>query len=197
MNVAKARCDRVSAIALLQANGRRGDRGGGEAFQKGSMGAGTAGGSNFATLLQSAGYVEVFMPRMSDDARHTLSLVGTDSAVSIVPRLQPPDYLSAEQRAEFVRLVDAMPADWFSAGSLALVVQLVRHTVMAKRIAARLEEVVAAGDGAAIGKLVGIQNQESRTIKGLMTSLRLSPQSTSPRFHKASKLVNVPSPWGG
>ena len=135
------------------------------------------------------------MPRVPATASGVVKLV------SKVERLRPPNELTDEQREEFIRIVDKMPADWFSAGNVPALVQLCRHIVMARRFAQLIEEIIS-GPGemhvklAAMESLAKAQQQESRLINSLMASLRLTPQAIQPSRTSPQKLQQLRnSPW--
>jgi hypothetical protein len=156
------------------------------------MGADTAGGSNFANLQFRK---DGCMPRVSATASSIVKLI------SRTERLHPPEELTEEQRDEFIRIVDKMPADWFTPANQAGLVQLCRHVVMARRFAQLIEEIISSPGEmnvklAAIESLAKAQQQESRLINSLMTSLRMTPQAIQPSRTSPTKLQQLQiQPW--
>ncbi len=67
------------------------------------------------------------MPRISRDAADVLQLVANKHPAEVVARLVPPSELTKEQREEWLRVVDTMPADWFVPGNAAALAQYCRH----------------------------------------------------------------------
>jgi hypothetical protein len=142
------------------------------------------------------------MPRISEVGRQTLEIVSEmqsrESPVEIVKRLRAPDgELTDEQRAEFERVVNCMPADWFCAGNLAMLVAYARHVILARRVSEAIDAAMKAGRSEGLDELLRAQSRESRMICQLMTSLRLTPRAVAPRAVSARKLLQVPSPWAG
>ena len=88
------------------------------------------------------------MPRVSRGAkssREIFTVVNPDN-VEVVRRVRVPLELTDEQATEFQRLVSVMPAEWFCPGNLAMLTQLSRHVIMARRIAQKLEHAISDAD---------------------------------------------------
>ena len=85
------------------------------------------------------------MPRKSNMSREILT-IATDGNVEVVKRVRPPMQLTDEQAAEFQRTVSVMPAEWFCPGNTALLAQLSRHVIMARRIAQMIERAILAAE---------------------------------------------------
>src|SRR5262245_10306201 len=95
-------------------------------------------------------------------------------------RLQPPSSLNKEEAAEWSKIVNAAPADWFSDSNTGSLEQYCRHVVAARRIA-RLIETFTSKPGYNQDhyfKLARQQLAETKMIRGLMTSMRLTHQSS-------------------
>lgn len=138
------------------------------------------------------------MPRPSQVGLQTLQLV-KDSPLEVVKRLRPPAELTPEQKEEFIRVVDSMPADWFAPGHTAALVQYCRHVIMARKVAQVIDAMMLSEDidPIKISELVKRQEAESRIIGKLMTMLRLTPQSIEPPKVSAKRLRQKAedSPW--
>jgi hypothetical protein len=143
------------------------------------------------------------MPRISQDAKTTLQVIENTRmpSVEVIRRLRPPPDLTDEQREEFMRIVSEMPAEWFTSGNRALLTQYCRHVVTARRLAALIERLVSGGedkvDAEALEKLIRAQAAESKIIKVLMTSLRMTPQAVAPPVISNKRLQQIESPWSG
>lgn len=138
------------------------------------------------------------MPRPSQVGMQTLQLV-KGAEIETIRRVRPPNELNVEQREEFRRIVDSMPADWFAPAHTALLAQYCRHVVMARKVAAYLEMRMLREDGdpLEISELVKRQEAESRIIAKLMTALRITPQSIAPPRVSAKRIRHGgESPWG-
>jgi hypothetical protein len=103
----------------------------------------------------------------------------TPRPVEVFPRLALPPELSGDEAEEFLRLINAQEAGWFAAGSVALLVQLCRHTIQARRLAELIERAVGQpGTGWDYYRQLLVQQRgESAAIAALSTKLRLSAQS--------------------
>jgi len=101
-------------------------------------------------------------------------LVLAAQRLDTMERLRPPRGLSPGQRDVWWLIVSGHPADWFDAGSVALLVQLCRHVVMSHHVA---EMVAQAADKHELLELLKEQRGESDMIRKLSSSLRITPQS--------------------
>ena len=148
------------------------------------------------------------MPRASRGAKASREVftVVTPGNVEVVRRVRAPLELTDEQAAEFQRTVSVMPAEWFCPGNTALLAQLSRHVITARRIAQMIERaILAAEDDTVEGRAAGrqvfelekMQLRESAMISRLMTQLRLTPQAVAPRGVSAKAVHEVESPWSG
>ena len=120
----------------------------------------------------------------------------SENSVEVYRRLRAPKELGPEAREEFSRVVSHTPAELLPPGSLAALVQYCRHVVMARKIAERLEEAIAVGNGEHIEILAKAQARETKAIGYLMSALRLTPQSLGPGMRAAAKrAVVIQNPW--
>lgn len=138
-----------------------------------------------------------------------LSVVQT--GVEECRRPQPPQDLSAEQRMEWLAVVNRLPADWFQPETWPLLAQYCRHVVAARRVAelvstlememlrepAEGESKVGLMLGAtkAMDRLLKMQEREGRAMSSLATRMRLTQQSTYDP--KTKKPPQVKRPWEG
>jgi hypothetical protein len=90
----------------------------------------------------------------------------------------PPEIIG-EEAEEYVRIVNAYPADWIEPAAVPLLVQFCRHVVQARRVAEVLERVVGQQETqmAFYSDLLKEQRAESASLASLATKLRLTPQS--------------------
>ena len=142
------------------------------------------------------------MPRPSRFSREEKLMVVTPGNLEVIKRVRAPVELTQEQTIEFQRMVSVMPAEWFCPGNVAMLCQLSRHVIMARRIAQLIEIAVSdAEDDPAAGKRVfeleKMQLRESAMISRLMTQLRLTPQAVQPRGISVKATQQVESPWSG
>ena len=124
--------------------------------------------------------------------------------VRVEPPLQPkpPADLTAEQAAEFVSIVNYMPANWFGQESVGILAAYCRHSAnarfIAKEIAAFRPEWFRADNGLdRYEQLTKIQDRQHRTMATLASKMRLS-QSSRTKLSKA--ITNAPTageiqPW--
>jgi hypothetical protein len=135
------------------------------------------------------------MPRTSQAALAAFEVI--PNTVEVIRRVRPPAELTDEQRAEFERVVGQTPAEWFTAGNVAMLVQYCRHVVTARRIAEQIEAAILDGKADELEKLVRAQDAQSKALNQLMTSLRLTPRSVEPRNQSVNRLKQTESPWRG
>jgi hypothetical protein len=142
--------------------------------------------------------MDAIMPRTSQSALTTLEVVeSASSSVEVVRRVRPPDELTHEQRVEFLRVVGEMPAEWFTTGNTAMLVQYCRHVVTARRIAELIEAAISEGKAEELDKLVRAQDAQSKMLNTLMTSLRMTPRAVAPSTVSQKRMQQIDSPWRG
>jgi len=119
---------------------------------------------------------------------------------SVVPingldRPKPPSTLTDEQQAIWVKVVDALPADWFRPEAIEVLVMYCRHAVTARRVADLIKRMEAEVDFdvAEYDRLLKMQEREGRALSSLATRLRITPQAT--RDSKSKKPSQVKRPW--
>lgn len=100
-------------------------------------------------------------------------------AVGVVQRPDAPLDLTPEQSEVWNRVVDAMPADWFSPENHPLLSQYCRHVVDARRIAQLIDQECARSDldVGEYDRLLKMQHQQSSALKALAASMRLAQQA--------------------
>ena len=129
-----------------------------------------------------------------------LTVIGAAGIVA-TRRPDPPADLTAEQADAWREIVNAHPADWFTAGSRPVLAQMCRHITAARRVAgwlARLEADADDFDGDLWLRLLARQEAEGKAVAALATRLRLTPQSRyGPRaaHTAASRSPEGPKPW--
>jgi hypothetical protein len=106
------------------------------------------------------------------------------AAVTVIPgqRPQPPAELTKEQGDEWKSIVATKPADWFSRDSQAILCELCRNIVMARRIAEQVDafpmDMLTTEEGLDRYKtLSALVERHGRIIASLSTKLRCTPQS--------------------
>jgi hypothetical protein len=100
-----------------------------------------------------------------------------------VERAKPPHDLTDEEIVEWVRVVDAEPADHFTPSTLPLLTQYCRHIVSARQAREWRERAENIAD---LDKCLAMQDRESRALAMLATKMRLSQQSTT--NHRGNKI---------
>jgi hypothetical protein len=111
--------------------------------------------------------------------RSMASLMVPHNPTEIVQRPDAPYDLTDEQSEEWRAVVSTMPPDHFMRGNYALLSQLCRHVVSARRIAQLIEQCAKEKnlDRKELGALLQLQATESAAITRLMRSMRLTQQS--------------------
>jgi hypothetical protein len=106
------------------------------------------------------------------------------SAITRIPgqRPPPPAELTKEQAEEWRGIVSTKPVEWFSRDSQAILCELCRNIVMARRIAEQIDafpmEMLSGEEGLNRYKTLGaMAERHGRLIATLSTKLRLTPQS--------------------
>lgn len=122
---------------------------------------------------------------------------------------EPPEELSAEERAEWVKFTGRMPIDWFPPETWPMLAQLCRHICQARWVGQCLQEVRAGlldpTDDDALTNLMKLQSlhdREGRAMTAMMVRLRLTSQQRIPDADVADRArerikdehVEVP-PW--
>jgi hypothetical protein len=130
-------------------------------------------------------------------SREMLAVVSPDN-VEVIRRVRVPLELTDEQAAEFQRVINSMPSEWFCPGNVAMLTQYCRHVIMARRIGQMIErEILKPDSERRVERLISIQRAESNIISKLMTQLRLTPQAVQPRGISVMRTHQAESPWSG
>lgn len=98
---------------------------------------------------------------------------------SVIERPVAPDDLNDEMKAEWIAVVNRMPADWFTRETHSILAQYCRHVVAANRVAQLIQQWEN-DDGFDIGdydRLLKMQEREGRAISALATRMRLTHQA--------------------
>ena len=119
-------------------------------------------------------------------------------SAEVMERPAPPHDLLDEHVEIWRGVVDALPADWFTADNIPLLSQYCRHVVDARRVSELIE--LATGDPDLCVKdyerLLKMQQRESQIIATLATKMRVSQQSTT--NHRGNKeKPKARKPWEG
>lgn len=123
-------------------------------------------------------------------------MVAAPVPLDTVPRQPPPHDLNDEECEVWVKVVNDLPADWFSPATVPLLAQYCRHVIQAKRIAELIERATGDPDLSVIAYelLLRMQGRESRTIAALATKMRISQQATT--NHRGNKQTPTKrKPW--
>jgi hypothetical protein len=126
------------------------------------------------------------------------------SVVRVMPaeRPAPPADLCPEAAEEWVAIVARMPPDFFMREMHALLAQFCRHTVTSRLIARLIDTVPseALHDWAQLqryGRLLAMQDRESKALANLATRMRITNQSryTTRSAATASRKSVSSKPW--
>jgi hypothetical protein len=104
--------------------------------------------------------------------------ISSVTPLGAVDRQKPPHDLTDEEVEVWQSVVNAEPADWFSASTVPMLAQFCRHVVCARQIAELRERFAKKKDLDAYEKLLAMQARESRSIASLAANMRISQQST-------------------
>jgi len=126
-----------------------------------------------------------------------LTVIGP-RGIETIKRPDPPEELTDEQAREWQEIVNRMPADWFPRETHCLLIQLCRHNVEGRHIAAMIARMKAAPKEEFVlqdyNRLLNMQERESRAIASMTTKLRLSHQATK-RQERTAKSTMHRRPW--
>ena len=121
------------------------------------------------------------------------------TAVDSLGRIAPVSCLTPPQKAVWVKVVNARPADWFGEEHIELLKQYCRHSVQSDILADEIskfdpkwlddEEGLKRWD-----KLHNMQDRETKAINTLARSMRLTQQSLI-RADKVVKSQKAKKPW--
>lgn len=100
------------------------------------------------------------------------------SPLSVMPRMSPPDSLSASQKDIWHAVVAPLPADWWDASNAPLLLEYVRAVDMCNLLSLQIEATLAEGDPVALKDLLKLRDMESRRATSLATKMRISQQAT-------------------
>jgi len=111
------------------------------------------------------------------------------------PRAKPPADLTKEQAAEWLLIINRLPADWFQVETLPLLAAYCRHIVQARRVASLIQAAETSDefDIHEYDKLLKMQERESRALATLSVKMRLSQSTTYDKSKK--KPVQTRKPW--
>ena len=125
------------------------------------------------------------------------------SVLDRVPRLKPLPELSHAEVEVWKSVVNGKPADWFSSDTAGVLIQYCRHFVHARNIAGLIEKALSDTDPDTglptlnmddYGRLLKMQALESREIRMLATTLRITPHSQT--NHRGNKKPSTSrKPW--
>ena len=136
---------------------------------------------------------------MAERGKKSVASLAVASTVGIDRRLAPAADLTAAQKAVWVSLVNARPADWFGDEHIGMLAQYCRHKVQSDLIAQQLEQFDPAwlvdDEGLKrFDKLGAMLERETRAMNALMRSMRLTQQSLV-RADKAVQTSKGKKPW--
>lgn len=131
---------------------------------------------------------------MDRPGRVSAAALAVVQPVEISERPAPLSELTVEEKQEWKRVLNDLPADWVTPSTYGLLLQLCRHQVQARRVA-QLIENLASGDDLSteeFDRLLKMQERESRAIASLATKMRISQQSSYDKSKKKPKMTRKP-----
>lgn len=125
-------------------------------------------------------------------------MIAALAPVETIERQRPPHDLTDEEVEVWAAVVNSEPADWFSPATVPVLAQYCRHVIQARRIGQLIERATS-DQALEIGdydRLLKMQERESRAIKSLATTMRISQQATT--NHRGNKRPSAArKPWEG
>jgi hypothetical protein len=124
----------------------------------------------------------------------SLTVVASNPTQAIA-RPQPPAELTKEQAAEWLAIVNRLPADWFPRETHPILVSYVRHIVEGRHIAQLISNMTDAKtiDVDEYDKLLKLQERETRAMTACARSMRLTQQTTYLPTKQKPNVVD--NPW--
>ena len=110
--------------------------------------------------------------------------------------IKPPHDLTGQETEVWVAVINAEPADHFSASTAPLLAQYCRHVISSRRVAKLIERMV--GEELSIrdyNELLHMQERESRILATLATKMRISQQSTTNHRGNKNKPTQARKLW--
>jgi hypothetical protein len=124
------------------------------------------------------------------------------AALSVVPppspdtRPAPPPGLTARQKRDWARIVEAMPAIWFDRPTEQdMLVAYLSHAAEARK----LERMIRRVDTSRLdtwSKLLFMRREETKAMANTATKLRLTPQSRWAPSVAQTAVAKLQNPWG-
>jgi len=115
--------------------------------------------------------------------------------IARLARPEPPSELTDEQAAEWLAVVERLPADWFQRETHGMLAQYCRHVVDARRVAQLIESACGSDefDVNEYDRLLKMQEREGRALSSLATRMRMTQQATYDE--KKKKPIRGAKPW--
>ena len=131
---------------------------------------------------------------MGDRGRTPAAELAIASVTEIGRRPEPPEDLTPEQAAEWMAVVNRLPADWFPRETHALLSQYCRHVICGREVAALLAEAVGNPDTDLnkLDQLLKMQEREGRAASSLATRMRITQQATYDKEKAKGKVGRSP-----
>jgi hypothetical protein len=125
------------------------------------------------------------------------SLEVANHSVTEVHRPGPSSELSAEEKAEWMVVVNDLPADWFRDSNLVVLEGYCRTAVNCRRIAQLIERCIGADefDLNEYDKLLKMQETQHRALLSFATKMRLTQQATYDKERRKSAKRTL-APYG-
>lgn len=126
----------------------------------------------------------------------------SSAALSVVPtalpqRIEPPAALNKAEASLWRAVVAGKPVDWFTADTAPLLVEYVRASDLADRLAVQIEAAMAGSGDISLKDLLLMRDREAKRIASIATKLRLTQQSryTPQAASTASRKASGGKPW--
>jgi len=137
---------------------------------------------------------------MTQKGRKSAASLQVAQSVGIDQRLCPPVNLTPAQKAVWVTIVNARPAEWFRPEHAGMLTQYCRHKVQSDILAQQLEAFdpawMADEDGLKqYDKLSAMMERETRAINALLRSMRLTQQSLYSDRKTPGEIGKAAKPW--
>jgi hypothetical protein len=117
------------------------------------------------------------------------------SGIEEIKRPRPLDTLTSDEKLEWMRVVNDLPADWFRESNLQVLEGYCRTSVNCRRIADLIERLLEKEfDLGDYEKLLRMQEVQHRALLSFATKMRLTQQATYDKERKKNVKV-AREPW--
>ena len=117
-----------------------------------------------------------------------------EAAVS-TQRPEPLKHLTPEGKAIWMRVVNALQADWFRQETLDLLAEYCEQVLISRKIGKMILKLPLQDSGAELERLIRLKEKTARLTITLSTKMRISQQSTYDKSRLKEDPTATDDPW--